>query len=221
MWIELLKTKDQALECFKKIKARAEVESGNRLKGLRTDRGGEFTSNLFTVFCNEGGIKHFTTTPYTPQQNGVVERRNQTVVEMARCMLKSMKVPAEFWGEAVSTAVYILNRSPTKSLNNMTPFEVWYGRKPSVGHLKIFGCTASVKTAGPNLSKLADRSKKMVFIGYETGTKGYRFYDPAAARLVVSRDVVFVENEPWSWEVQIVSQTISQSSMRCLKKIRQ
>jgi hypothetical protein len=98
MWVELLKTKDQALDCFKKIKARAEVEAGNRLKALRTDRGGEFNSHLFTMFCNENGIKHYTTTPYTPQQNGVVERRNQTVVEMARCMMKAMHVPSEFRG---------------------------------------------------------------------------------------------------------------------------
>jgi transposase InsO family protein len=123
MWVELLKTKDQALECFKKIKTRAEIECNKRLKGLRTDRGVEFISSLFTVFCNDNGIKHFTTTPYTPQQNGVVERRNQTVVEMARCMLKAMKVPVAFWGEAVCAAVYTLNRAPTKSLNNMTPFE--------------------------------------------------------------------------------------------------
>ena len=83
MWVEMLSIKDTALECFKKIKARAETETGGKLKAMRTDRGGEFTSNLFKVFCNEGGIKHYTTTPYSPQQNGVVGRRNQTVVEMA------------------------------------------------------------------------------------------------------------------------------------------
>ena len=128
MWVEMLKTKDQALDCFKKIKLRAEVESGEKLKALRTDRGGEFTSNLFSVFCSDGGIKHYTTTPYSPQQNGVVERRNQTVVEMARCMLKSMQVPSVFWGEAICTAVYVLNRSPTKTLSNKTPFKLGMAR---------------------------------------------------------------------------------------------
>jgi transposase InsO family protein len=96
MWVEMISTKGQALEYFKKVKKRAEVESGKKLKALWTDRGGEFTSNLFSVFCNEFGIKHYTTTPYSPQQNGVVERRNQTVVEMARCLLKSMSVPSSF-----------------------------------------------------------------------------------------------------------------------------
>jgi transposase InsO family protein len=100
MWVEMLQSKDQALECFKKIKSRAEVESGGKLKALRKDRGGEFTSNLFLVFCSEGGIKHYTTTPYTPQQNGVVERRNQSVVEMARCLLKAMQVPSVFLGRS-------------------------------------------------------------------------------------------------------------------------
>jgi hypothetical protein len=110
-----------------------------------------------------------------------------------------MNVPPEFWGEAVNTAVYLLNRAPTKSLDSKTPFEAWHGRKPRVSHLKTFGCTASVKLVGPHQHKLADRSRKMVFLGYETGTKGYRFYDPTTSKLVVSRDVVFNENQPWNW----------------------
>lgn len=121
MWVKFLRTKDEALTYLQKIKARPELELGSKVKALRTDRGGEFNSNLFTVFCNQSGIKHYTTTPYSPKQNGVVERRNQTVVEMARCMLKSKSVPAKFWAEAVATSVYMLNRSPTKSLQNKTP----------------------------------------------------------------------------------------------------
>jgi hypothetical protein len=81
----------------------------------------------------------------------------------------------------------------------MTPFKAWHGRKSRVSHLKVFGCTASVKLVGPNLTKLSDRSRKMIFIGYETGTKGYRFYDPNTAKLVVSWDVIFSESEPWRW----------------------
>ena len=199
MWVEVLKSKDQALDCFKKIVKRAEVESDNKLKALRTDRGGEFLSNLFSVFCDEQGIMHYTTTPYSPQQNGVVEHRNQSMVEMARCMLKAMSVPARFWGEAVLTAVYVLNRSPTKSLQGVTPFEAWHKRKPRVSHLRTFGCVANVKQNGPGLNKLSDRSKKMIFIGYEAGTKGYRFYDPSTGRLVISRDVIFEENLAWNW----------------------
>ena len=116
---------------------------------------------------------------------------------MARCMMKSKGVPAQFWGEAVNSAVYILNRSPTKSLEEKTPYEAWYGRKPSVGHLRVFGCRVHVKTVGSHLKKLSDRSKKMVFFGYEEGTKGYRVYDPVEKKLHVSRDVIFEEELAW------------------------
>jgi hypothetical protein len=99
----------------------------------------------------------------------------------------------------------VLNRSPTKALNNKTPFEAWHGKKPRVSHLKVFGCVAHVKVVGPGLDKLYDRSSKMVFIGYKSGTKGYRLFDPATNRLVVSRDVIFVENQPWSWNNKVSS----------------
>ena len=127
-----------------------------------------------------------------------MERQNQTVVEMARCMLKSMNVPARFWGEAVSTVVYVLNRCPTKSLDNVTPFEAWHKKKPNVSHLRTFGCVAHVKQNGSGINKLSDRSSKMLFIGYESGTKGYRFFDPSTGRLVVSRDVIFEEHQAWN-----------------------
>jgi hypothetical protein len=199
MWLELLVTKAEAFKCFKRVKALAEVESGCRLQAFRSDRGGEFNSIQFAEFCNEQGLKHFTTAPYSPQQNGVVERRNQTIVEMARCMLKSKKMPSEFWGEAVHTTVYLLNRAPTRSLEGKTPYEAWHKKKPSVGHLRTFGCMAHVKKTGPGVTKLFDRFTPMVFVGYETGTKGYRVYDPVTKKLQVSRDVVFEEHRGWRW----------------------
>ena len=199
MWVEFLTTKDEAFKCFKKVKVLAETEGRCRLRAFRSDRGGEFNSIEFKEYCDENGVKHFTTTPYTPQQNGVVERRNRTVVEMARCLLKSKKVPGEFWGEAVRTAVYLLNRAPTRSLQGRTPYEAWYNKKPKVHHLRTFGCVAHVKKVGPGISKLSDRSTMMVFIGYETGTKGYRFYEPVTKKLHISRDVMFEENRAWKW----------------------
>jgi transposase InsO family protein len=116
MWIEVIRTKDEAFARFRKIRARGEVQGKCKLFAFRSDCGGEFNLLDFKAYCDEGGVRHFTTAPYSPQQNGVVERRNQTVVEMARCMLKSMTVPAEFWGEAVHTAMYLLNCSLTRSL---------------------------------------------------------------------------------------------------------
>jgi hypothetical protein len=122
------------------------------------------------------------------------------MVEMARCLLKSMKVPSMFWDEAMRTTVYLLNRSPIKALDSKTPYEAWHGKKSRVNHLRIFGCVSHVKSLGPGINKLADRSSKMVFIGYESGTKGYRFFDPSTNKLVVSRDVIFEEGKPWDWD---------------------
>jgi hypothetical protein len=122
------------------------------------------------------------------------------MVEMAQCLLKSMSVPPQLWGEAVRTAVYILNRALTRALNGVTPYELWHGRKPKVQHLRVFGCVARVKKIGPGVNKLADRSSMMIFIGYEEGSKCYRVYDPIANKLQVSRDIVFEENRTWAWE---------------------
>jgi transposase InsO family protein len=180
MWVEHLATKDEAFRCFKRVKTLAETERSYKLRAFCSDRGGVFNSIKFREYCDEQGMKHFTTTPYTPQQNGVVVRRNQTVVDMARCLLKSKGLLGEFWGEAVSTAVYLLNRTPTKSLQGRTPYEAWNKRNPNVQHLRTFGCVVHVKKLGPAVTKLSDRSTSMVFIGYESGTKGYRVYDPVA-----------------------------------------
>jgi hypothetical protein len=128
-----------------------------------------------------------------------MERSNQTVVAMARSMMKSKGMLGRFWGEAVSTAVYLLNRAPTKSVVGMTSYEAWYGRKPSVDHLRTFGCVAHVKMVAGHTSKLADRSTPMVMIGYEAGTKAYRAYNPVNKKLVVTRDVFFEEEKSWNW----------------------
>jgi len=96
--------------------------------------------------------------------------------------------------------VYLLNRSPTKSLNGKTPFEAWFGKKPGVKHLRTFGCVAYAKRVGPGVSKLADRSVPGVFFGYEPGTKGFQVYDPVKGKLMVTRDVIFDEKKAWNWE---------------------
>ncbi|XP_014751620.1 uncharacterized protein LOC106865632 [Brachypodium distachyon] len=178
MWLVLLPAKDAAVPAIKQYQAAAEVQSGKALRTFRTDRGGEFTSNDISMYFADNGVQRHLTAPYSPQQNGVVERRNQTIVAMARSMMKAKNVPAKFWGEAVSTTVYILNRSFTHSLDGMTPHEAWHGAKPDIHYLRTFGCVAHVKVTRPNLKKLDDRSVPMVFLGYELGSKAYRYYDP-------------------------------------------
>ena len=119
---------------------------------------------------------------------------------MTRAMLKNKDLPKVFWGEDVSTVVYLLNRAPTKSLEGKTPYEGWTGRQPSVEHLKVFGCIVFVKTLGKSLRKLDDQSIPMIFIGYEKGVKGYRTFNPISQTIHITRDAVFEEEKSWNWE---------------------
>jgi hypothetical protein len=148
----------------------------------------------------EARIKHQFTAPYTPQQNGVVERKNRSMMEMARSLLKSMEILGIFWAKAVRHSVYLLNRLPTKSMGYRTPYEGWNGRKPHLGHLRVFGCKGHVKIMGTHLKKLDDRSVPLVYFGVEEDSKAHMMYNPKTNRIVVSRDVVFEESVKWSWE---------------------
>ena len=107
-----------------------------------------------------------------------MERYNQTIMGMARSMLKAKSLPDVFWGQAVVTAVYLLNRSSYKAISGRMPYELWIGSTPVVHHLHTFGCVAHVKVTTPNLKKLDDSSRRMIFVGYELGSKAYRVYDP-------------------------------------------
>ena len=191
-WKMILKAPSQGnFENFKKFKALVEKESGCYIKCLRTDRGGEFLLDEFSDFCDENGIRRELTAPYSPEQNGVAERKNRIVVKMARCMLKEKKLPNQFWGEAVATAVYLLNISPTKAVLNQTPYEAWKGRAPRVSHLKVFGCVAYALV---NIrSKLDEKSVKCIFIGNCAQSKAYLLYNPLSGKVLVSRNVEFNE----------------------------
>jgi transposase InsO family protein len=122
-WVYFLKEKSEVFFVFKKFKVLVENLSGECIKTLRSNRGGEFTSKEFVNFCEQNGIRRFLTTPYSPQQNGVAERKNRIILDMVRSMLKSKNIPKEFWAEAVRCAVYLQNRCPTASLENITPQE--------------------------------------------------------------------------------------------------
>jgi hypothetical protein len=118
---------------------------------------------------------------------------------MARCLLKAKGVHAKIWGEAITMAVYLLNRGTMKSVTSKTPYEAWHGRRLSVQHLWVFGCVAHVKVTRPNLKKLEERSTPMVLFGYEPGSAAYRIYDPTTKKVQVSHDVVFNEDASWDW----------------------
>ena len=139
----------------------------------------------------EHGIQHQTTVPYNPEQNGTAERMNRTLLESARSMMYHANIPKEFWAEAVSTATQ--NRSPTKSLNNTTPFECLFNRKPDVSNLRVFGCMAYTHIPDHQQKKLEEKTRKCIFVGYPDGTKGFKLYDLTKEAFIRSRDVIFEE----------------------------
>eukprot|EP00253_Pinus_taeda_P034553 PITA_34553 len=189
-WIYFLKKKSEVFDKFKEFKALVENQTEKKIKVLRTDNGGEFCSKEFEEFC-KCGIARQKTTPYTPQQNGVTERMNKTLVERARSMLSGAELGQEFWAEAVDTACYLVNRSPSSALEDKTPQEVWTGKKPSLSHLRVFGCDAYVHVPKENRTKLDSKSEKCIFIGYKDGLKGYKLWNLVTRKVVYSRDVVF------------------------------
>ncbi|CAM8944369.1 unnamed protein product [Rhodiola kirilowii] len=199
MWTILLKEKSEAFDKFKAFKKLAEQETGAVVKTFRTDRGGEFVSHEFQSFCDKVGIRRHLTAPYLPQQNGVVERRNRTLLEMTRSVWKHMSLPNYLWGEALRHATYLINRVGTRSVIGKTPYEALRGKKPNIEHLRVFECLGYAKTEEVGRKKLDDRSRILVHLGTEPGSKAYRLFDPTTKRICVSRDVVFDESKSWFW----------------------
>ena len=158
-------------EVFRKFRELVkELEKGTRrkVKVLRPDRGGEYLSGEFHQYLKRRGIDHQQTTADSPEQNGVAERTNRELLEKARTMMAATNIPNTFWAEAIANAAYTRNRSPTSALQNMTPFEAWWGHTPSVKHLRTFGCLAYVHIAMGKRQKLDSKTDKCIFLGYST-----------------------------------------------------
>ena len=194
-WIFMLKCKSEVFKVFKEFKYMVENQCNVKIKRFRSDNGGEFCSNEFECFFRDNGIKHEKTVPKSPEQNGISERLNRTLIEKVRTMLSDASLPKTFWAEALNTAVYVHNRSPTTSLNKITPYEALVGRKPSVSHFRVFGSICYSHVPKDERRKLDFKSKKCVFVGYSTFSRGYRVYDLENKKTIVSRDVIFNEND--------------------------
>jgi transposase InsO family protein len=190
-WVIMMKNKSEAFNKFKQWKALVENQTGKKIKRLRTDNGLEFCSSEFDEFCKDAGIARQHTIRHTPQQNGVAERMNQTLLERARCMLSNSGLSKRFWAEAVNTACYLINRGPHTGIECKTPYEVWSNKPADYSLLRVFGCTTYYHV---NDGKLEPRAKKGIFVGYGDGVKGYRIWSPSENRVIFSRNVVFDEN---------------------------
>ncbi|RVW13910.1 Retrovirus-related Pol polyprotein from transposon TNT 1-94 [Vitis vinifera] len=169
MW----KLNDEAIEKFVLYKTEVENQLNKKIKVLRSDRGGEYESP-FVDICAQHGIIHETTTPYSPQSNGVAERKNRTLKEMMNAMLISSSLPQNMWGEAILTANYLLNKVPKKKAEK-TPYELWKGRKPSYTYLRMWGCLAKVAVPPPKKVKIGPKTIDCIFIGYAHDSNAYQF----------------------------------------------
>jgi hypothetical protein len=192
-WVYLLKEKSQAFDTFKNFHLWIKNETQLNIGTFRTHNGGEYTSSVFEKYLQNNGIKHHTTVPFNPQQNGVAERMNRTLLNMIRSMIFFKNVKLMFWGEAVLCVVYIKNRSPSVALQNKTPYEMWHGHLPVVKHLRVFGSTCYALILEQQRNKLGARSRKCIFLGYSNTSKAYRLYNEENKKFIVSRDVIFLE----------------------------
>ena len=194
-WIYFLKTKGEVFKRFQEFKALVENQTGKKIRCLRSDNGGEYTSNDFDDYCVREGIRREMTVAYNPQQNGVAERKNRSIVGAARAMIHDQGLPLFLWAEACNTAVYLQNMSPHRALGNLTPDEAFTGKKPQVGHLRIFGCVTYSYIPKELRKKMEPTAEKGIFVGYSEISKAYRIYIPALRRVVVRRDVKFEEQK--------------------------
>src|SRR6266496_3742894 len=172
-YIYLMKRKPETFEKFKEFQSEVENHRNKKIKFLRSDRGGEYLTYKFGLHLKQCGIVSQLTPPGTPQRNGVSERRNHTLLDMVHPMMSLTNLPLLFWGYALETGAFTLNRAPSKSVQT-TPYELWFGKKPKLSFLKVWGCDAYVKNLQPD--KLEPKVEKCVFIGYPKETIGYTIY---------------------------------------------
>jgi hypothetical protein len=144
------------------------------------------TSNNYELHLRELGIQHLLTAPYTFAENGVVERSHWTIMSHARTIRANAKLPPNMWGECVLTAVYLKNRTPTKVIENETPYELWNGWKPDISHLREISCKAFVLIQARHVPKIYNRSIECVLVGYSTHSKAYRCYNCATGQILTS-----------------------------------
>ncbi|GBP98290.1 Fasciclin-2 [Eumeta japonica] len=187
--------KSGALEAFKMYQTQAERVTGKKIKYLQSDNGKEYCNAEMDNFLRNQGIQRRLSVVRTPQQNGVAERFNRTIVEMARCLLLQSSLSDMFWADAVATACHLRNRCPSRSINGDTPYQRWFNRdKMSLNYLRAFGSTVYVLDKNPAKGKLSDRSMKGIFVGYPRETKGYRIWLSESRKFIVARDVKFIED---------------------------
>src|SRR6201995_368320 len=188
-----IRAKSDVVDKFREYRAAVEKQLSLSIKAVRSDNGGEYIGELRRELLRDG-IRVETSAPYTPEQNGVAERMNRTLVESARSMIHAQGLGQEYWAEAVVTAAYIRNRVVSRSTQRKSPYELCYGKKPTVKHLRVWGCEAYAHVPHERRSKFDAKAVKCILVGYSESSKAWRLWDTDRRRLIVSRDVTFNEH---------------------------
>jgi len=190
----IIESKTEVLKFFKKYEAMATAHFNSKVSRFRCDNGREYISNEIVKYFEEKGIQFEFTIRYTPEQNGVAERMNRTILERARCMILGCNLGKAFWSEAVLAAVYLINRSPTSALNGDAPARKWFNEPIKLLKLKVFGCIAYLHMPKELITgKFESRSKKCYFIGY--CPNGYKLWCPQERKILYGKDVIFNEEK--------------------------
>ncbi|KAJ0909446.1 putative RNA-directed DNA polymerase [Helianthus annuus] len=210
VWCYLLKNKMEVFENIENFYELVLTQFKKKIKIFRSDNGTEFVNNKMDIFCKTKGILHQTSCAYTPQQNGLVERKHRHLLNLARSLLFQSGVPLSFWADCVLTALYIVNRLPSSVLLGKSPYERMFGFKPSLSHLRVFGCLC-FSTVLNDIDKFSFNSEKCVLIGYSNVKKGYKLWSLDNKKEFYSRDVKFYETVFPYKSSQLANQDISVS----------
>ncbi|KAI9917826.1 hypothetical protein PsorP6_012618 [Peronosclerospora sorghi] len=195
-FVYFISSKSQVFDRFKELNALVQTQHGRYIKCLRKANNGEYVSKKFNSFSANAGIIRQTSAPYSRQQNGLSERMNKTLTEMARSMIHYMHVNRCWWAEAITTAVYIVNHIPNTLRPRMSPFKDLHGKRPDLNHLRVFGSRGYVRVDDSKRSKLEPKAHRCIFVGYLVGSKAYRVWDLDEERLVTTRTVELDERPP-------------------------
>ncbi|GJX79862.1 putative ribonuclease H-like domain-containing protein [Tanacetum coccineum] len=195
-WVFFLATKDETSGILKTFITEIENQLDHKVKVIRSDNGTEFKNSIMNQFCEIKGIKREFSVARTPQQNGVAERKNRTLIEAARTMLVDSKLPTTFWAEAVNTACYVLNRVLVIKPHNKTPYELIRGRPPLIDFMKPFGCPVTILNTRDHLGKFEGKADEGYFVGYSVVSKAMRVFNKRTRIVEETLNIRFLENSP-------------------------
>ncbi|CAM8966871.1 unnamed protein product [Rhodiola kirilowii] len=193
VWTFLMQHKSETTDVVINLFHLINTQFGKSVKTFRSDNGGEFFNHKLTAFFQSKGCVHQSSCPYTPQQNGLAERKHRHILEVARALMFEAKLPKHFWGDSILTATHIINRLPTPVLKGKSPWEMLFGEKPHIDHLRVFGCSCYASTNAHNRDKFDPRALECIFLGYPVEQKGYKLFCLSTQQVLVSRHVVFRE----------------------------